>query len=193
MKPLKFPHEDSWAPKEYPILMSGQMVREILDGRKTETRRLKEPKVKKGQRLWVRETWRTQFGDDVRVFGYRADADPDEKGSVHGCSKWKPSIFMPRDACRILLNVTEVLHQPLHYITEKDAIAEGFGPRGGGDIAIPNPSRYRFLKYWDELNCDGCNEPEKTKGGILMSPGKPCGKCSRSDPWVWVIKFERLK
>lgn len=53
-------------PKEYPIIFNGPMVRAILDGRKTQTRRhlasLSDPYNcpygMPGDRLWIKETWR---------------------------------------------------------------------------------------------------------------------------------------
>ena len=58
-------------PKEHPILFSGPMVRAVLDGRKTQTRRLSKRwlKVKKGEGLWVRETWRPEYETDTGATG----------------------------------------------------------------------------------------------------------------------------
>ena len=128
-----------------PILMSAPMVRALLDGRKTQTRRLawREgkysygylaptiwQKVRPGDRLWVRETWVHtgtgvwSVGDAVRALDgkviYRADGEPKGVG-------WFPSIHMPRWASRITLTVTETRRQRLQEISEDDAKAEGCG------------------------------------------------------------------
>lgn len=130
--------------KERPILFNSHMVRAILDGRKTQTRRIanitgdrcKEgfittlagfvprsienhisycPYGKPGDRLWVRETF--CYHDDLSRYIYEADG-------VTGV-KWKPSIHMPRCASRILLEVTNVRVERLQDISDDDVIAEG--------------------------------------------------------------------
>lgn len=186
---------------EKPILFNGEMVRAILSGQKTQTRRVIKPQPTRsvspgaviadfwiagipynvskipfhnGDRLWVRETWRAQFGDDVSVFGYRADNDPDECGCVHGYSKWKPSIFMPRSASRITLEVVNVRVEKVQDISEEDATAEGVWPKGIGNLAIPKPNTFRFQQLWDSIN-------EKR------------GHSWDSNPWVWVVEFRRIK
>lgn len=117
---------------ERPILFSGPMVRAILAGRKTQTRRLagkrKPPAV--GDVLWVRETWVQVDEHHPPGVAYRADV-PDEREErairrIAGGAPWCPSIFMPRWACRLKLLVTDVRHQRLQDISEEDARAEGF-------------------------------------------------------------------
>ncbi|MCY0853841.1 hypothetical protein [Cupriavidus sp. D39] len=107
-----------------PILFSGAMVRAILDGRKTQTRRvvkerhlvaappasffqyLREacPFGKPGDRLWVRETWAQPAALDPGPTVYRADypacvpAGYENVPPVEAVT-WKPNIHMPR-LCR---------------------------------------------------------------------------------------------
>lgn len=130
-----------------PILFSGPMVRVLLDGRKTQTRRvlkdqpgdLDKPfmmddgswhvtdsrggnmsplavRFRKGDRLWVRETFANDGHGGVR---YYATDD------VHELRKKKPAIHMPRWASRLTLIVTDVRVQRLQEISEADCIAEG--------------------------------------------------------------------
>lgn len=137
-----------------PILFSGPMVRALLDGRKTQTRRiLKEPygtmeivcgewrpihtKVKAHDRLWVREAWRCNgWATDLATIFYAAS---EGEGYTAMCEQypvankqplritagWRPSIHMPRWASRLTLTVTDVRVERLQEITEVDAIAEG--------------------------------------------------------------------
>lgn len=118
--------------KEHPILFSGPMVKAILEGRKTVTRRLSKKwlKVKAGDGLWVRETWapfdRVAVADqDKNMIFYRAD---DER-KLETDGVWKPSIHMPRWASRITLETTEDARvERLQDITESEAVAEGCVP-----------------------------------------------------------------
>lgn len=87
------------------------------------------PKYNVGDILWVRETWRlTDFlhpSDDNYGFVYKAS----ENGRLWQSSdeewKWRPSLFMPKEACRLFLEVTNVRTERLQSISEEDAIAEG--------------------------------------------------------------------
>mgnify|MGYP002795088639 FL=1 len=118
-----------------PILFSTPMVKAILDGRKTQTRRtlkglegetctvadiFKLKKIYAGDILWVRETWFPTRFDYMDMLNrgikhfvkYKADNDYDPKKDCVGRS-WKPSIHMPKAACRIFLEVTNVKVEPL--------------------------------------------------------------------------------
>ncbi len=146
--------------KERPILFSGPMVRAILEGRKTETRRLRPLNVEPGDTLWVRETWR--YGAhmneaglyvlDPSVVHYRADLDV-PKGN------WRPSIFMPRCASRLTLEVLEVRIERLHDITTDALHREGLECR----THDREPVRWKcpqgceiigtdWIRLWDSIN-----------------------------------------
>ena len=103
------------------------MVRALLQGRKTQTRRRDTPawdrflhRFEQGESclLWVKEnTWReTPPGSSP----YAADR-PEHTGAL------RTSLFMPRALCRIALSLTNVRRQRLQDIDEADARAEGVG------------------------------------------------------------------
>ncbi len=84
------------------------------------------PYGKKGDVLWVRETWADtadNFDSDFlpsRETLYRADDE------LRSCDiSWKPSIHMHRRRSRLTLVVTDVRVERLHAISETDAISEG--------------------------------------------------------------------
>jgi len=157
--------------REIPILFSGPMVRAILEGRKTQTRRVVKPQslfdgkeaiVKRfpeqkglgyevGDRLWVREAFsydRLDIDKDGTLPPwYWADGNP-ENGDW---TKPKPSIHMPRWASRITLEVTAVKVERLQDISEEDAKAEG--------VAKPilphwpeRPYASAFRGLWSDIN-----------------------------------------
>lgn len=156
-----------------PILFSAPMVRALLEGRKTQTRRLLKLSGHKqfsefgpsdtpgydwhfrradgcwcdhrqsdlplpyaiGDRLWVREAWRTgnayddlspaQLGGDEQIL-FEVDGTTIRWGprcSEPGC--YRHARFMPRWVSRLTLTVTDVRVQRLQDISEADCIAEG--------------------------------------------------------------------
>lgn len=148
-----------------PILFSGPMVRAILEGRKTQTRRVVKgnPYIAKpmpyapGDRLWVRETCHTYHWDHPRSV-YRADFDDGKKPcrvrkqiESYEVGRWTPAIHMPRWASRLTLVVTDSRVQRLQDVSEEDARAEGVErpimPHWPG-----YPYRSAFRGLWNDLN-----------------------------------------
>lgn len=161
-----------------PILFSTPMVQAILEGRKTQTRRVVKPQpIKKGHFwtldytrmpykprdiLWVRETWYLETFYGAHSYVYRA-SEPNYPVNVGaGQHGWRPSIFMPQDVARIFLRVKEVRVEKVQDITEEDTINEGVN------------NKEKFALLWDKLN-------------------KKRGYGWEANPWVWVIEFERIE
>ncbi|HEY4137065.1 MAG TPA: hypothetical protein VGN65_01320 [Casimicrobiaceae bacterium] len=212
--------------KERPILFSGEMVRVILDGRKTQTRRVVTPQpnagdadaswphdrsrltfldiIEKpeyyaacgwcrqgapGDRLWVRETFfdydagepaprgATPLDHKVLIderIEYRATPWYHEFADPEACGPWRPSIFMPRWASRITLEITAVRVERLQDINEADAIAEGCTGAHFENAAEDYAPTDEYRKLWDSLNA---------KRGYGW----------KVNPWVWVIQFSKLE
>lgn len=187
---------------EHPILFSGPMVRAILDGRKTQTRRVvkfgtrpdgntnNEPPLnacpygQPGDRLWVRETFATikwpareptPYGHtDVT---YRATANPAVK-----VDRWRPSIHMPRKFCRLILEVKAVRVERLQDISISDAIAEGVEEMAR---LVKNQHEY----YWVNDHTIDCTYAGGF-GCLWDSLNAKRGYGWNENPWVWVIEFE---
>ena len=169
---------------ERPILFNGEMVRALIDGRKTQTRRIVKPKHacrisghtsehvnassfvaehspygQPGEQLWVREAFGVvdaRYPSGPAII-YRAT----HECTVIGCpckqtSFWRVSIHMPRSASRITLDVKDVCVERLQEIS--DPTAEG----------VDDMEAFRDL--WERLN------------GIYSFS---------NNPWVWVVSFER--
>lgn len=229
--------------KERPILFSGPMVRAILAGTKTQTRRVVKPWTSKapsnkpapadiaylpdfacyrstcpygqpGDRLWVREAWNffdpSGLSADRRgsrapftgsqgqrkiewVAAYRADGElshPEDGDSV----LWRPSIHMPRWACRILLEIVSVRIERLDDISEADAKAEGITRIGAEHIAAgaaafnEGPNFYTVALDGGYLNRPTAKE---TFQGLWEHIN---GEQSwAANPWVWVVEFQRIE
>ncbi len=210
--------------KEKPILFSTPMVQAILEGRKTQTRRIvkfgskhiQNPEFgfttfspdgsisvrgyhmpggeygesfikmpcQVGDILWVRESFAVDHECIQGSHGYSegeptlwppffraknglrkcVDFKADRPGSHH---KWKPSIHMPKTACRIWLKVTDVRVEKLQNISDEDSEKEGVTPMVGTSYLY----RRAFFELWMDIN------------GV---------KSYRKNPCVWVISFEVL-
>ena len=243
--------------------ISTEMVRAILDGRKTCTRRLVKPQPKSklcytfagsdsdtwgypnrtaheiwgeefklpnditeeelskrwnppyhtGDILYVRETWQCwrahryeatadiRFragGDDVRLQFANGNTDSidrlDYDTFVHKWfshnGEWKPSLFMPKEAARIWLKVTDVRVERLKNITGDGALREGsqgircnhvaLGEHGCTDCMNTGwiePPQVEFMQIWNST----------IKKSDIDRYGWD------ANPYVWVIEFERCE
>lgn len=155
-----------------------------------------------GDRLWVRETWvEIEHG---RNAAYRADTKEPFLSQI----KWSPSIFMPRWASRITLEVVSVRVERLQGISESDAIAEGVGVYGGyaglaaigAGLLAANPKLLRrgFLKgfmaagLWT-VNHKFADVPTSQRGAFAAlwdTTNASRGYVWNLNPWVWVIGFK---
>ncbi len=222
--------------KERPILFSGEMVRAILDGRKTVTRRIIKPQPVidrssdswmvehagrgvanylytwprdgavndvfvaeqcpygvPGDRLYIKETWRPRWTDDLGAcIEYKADGaffkpkfPHDNDGTTRGwqfgemceaseehAEPWHSPRFMRREFSRLTLEVVSVGAERLQDITEADAMAEGLGlVLSDDDTTVGARARNEFARLWEQLH------------GRDSWP---------SNPWVWRVGFKRV-
>lgn len=179
--------------KQHGIIFTTEMVNAILDGRKTQTRRVIKPQPKDGadffgwllpdyekiafgfdavdsyhrnkygkvgDLLYVKEAW-THSTHPLHKFMYKAHAER-HSGLV---VKWEPPRFMPKEAARIWLEITDIRVERLHDISANDIKAEGI-----------IPSSFHFIDLYEQWQ----NLWIKIKGQ----------KSWDANPWVWVISFK---
>lgn len=167
-----------------PILFNTEMVRAILDGRKSCTRRVVKPQptarygvqcikppYQPGDILYVRETRKKAPN------GYYYYEDW-QRGDIADLTKWKPSIHMPKEAARIWLKVTDVRVERLQEISAESALAEGadkyIHTNGGLD---ENMTITSFIGIWNST----------IKKSDIDRYGWD------ANPYVWIIEFERCE
>ncbi|EKK1834639.1 morphogenetic protein [Klebsiella variicola] len=204
------------------MIFNAEMVRALMSGRKTQTRRIIKPQPEAtlsgslsgkwlsrplnglllpkiediaihcpfgvvGDRIWVRETFQGPLFDYDLMDSYCKDPTPFEKpefcvykadgvpapefydadDELHCC--WRPSIHMPRWACRILLEITNVRVERLKSISDGDAIREGCST---ADMMSGDCVADVFARLWASIyGSDSWN----------------------ANPWVWVIEFKRVE
>jgi hypothetical protein len=129
-----------------------------------------------GDRLYVREAWRSEFASEHVAPRDLPRGSPVEyiagglanlpMRTVHFGGRHRQAMHMPRWASRLTLAVTNVRIQRLHDLTEADAVAEGIkrNPHGNGDQWMDYPAgssaagwldpRRSYQSLWDSLNAD---------------------------------------
>lgn len=178
-----------------PILFNTEMVRAILDNRKTVTRRVvklqpfavkqdenapcwcghfvsesgkvlsDKPPYRPGDILYVRETWCRAA---THIYWYKSDSPVQN-------ILWRPSIHMPKEAARLFLRVTNVRVERLQDIDDDEALKEGCGIWGDVDwVAFPAED---FKRVW----------------GSTIKPADRSIYGWGANPWVWVIGFEKME
>jgi hypothetical protein len=207
--------------KTTPMLFSGPMVRALLEGRKTQTRRVINPQPpsddngtpyggrilgpemyspvkidqqgneydgaeiygvydedgewgvkcpygQPGDWLWVREafsTWDNVDGESGVDYRATPTCNVIDRG-------WRPSIFMPRWANRLTLEITDIRVERVQKISREDVIAEGLFPFGiGRNSEQGRQAAHEAFSYlWDRLNFKRGHGWDK-------------------NPWVWALTF----
>ena len=202
-----------------PIIFSGPMVRAILEGTKTQTRRVVKPQPPEthvicgvndffwlegksepggcpettcphgqpGDRLWVRET-HSFWCHSIEAVGVEYAAGGEDKivefphkvgmpslavqlrRNRDGARKKRPSIYMPRWASRLTLEITAVRVERLRDISEEDAKAEGCA-RTEDEHGIYSAT-VAYCELWESIHGAGS---------------------WALNPWVWVIEFRRVE
>lgn len=163
---------------------------------KNNTRHRVYPKLKIGDILWVRETWQhtkiinINSQDENYGIVFKADGQPWE--DYEGWT-WKPSIFMPKVACRLFLEVTNVRVERLHDISEEDAVKEGVYDMFADDTSLaPNTAYYRYGTTKKEILADHWAHVADDAIHSFFSLWQSInGKESlEANPWVWVYDFK---
>jgi len=123
--------------------------------------------------LWIQSTDDAEKALGVREFYHW-------KPGKSPC-RWRPSIFMPRWAARILLEVVSIRVERLQDISTTDCIAEGMDGSITLTLNLDEPCDNRgisvheqFYQLWDSINA---------KHGYGVD----------KNPWVWVIEFKIIR
>ena len=106
---------------------------------------------------------------------------------------WKPSIHMPRAACRLILDIASVRVERLWAISEDDVFAEGVSVPVDGNTGRPLLELGRkdgpasFLDY-------AYNGEDFVRAHYAALWSSINGRASwDANPWVWVVEFKRVK
>lgn len=196
-----------------PILFNTDMVRAILAGQKTQTRRLMKPQPTKprwnnigwlgwddghgrrmkspceaGDVLWVRETW--SITDKCGLYpnwpsnGIHYMYKADDPDcSAAKEARWYPSIHMPKEAARIFLLVKRVWVECLREISIENCAAEG----------IWDDYKASSEKYHENLKKAAYPKVFSELWDSTIKKDDLPEYGWNANPWVWAIEFERCE
>lgn len=200
---------------EKPILFSAPMVRAILNGRKSQTRRLIKPQpdcpyvgtdhwhdsprgsdtlgpirripYAPGEVMWVRETWMPCASIDSFLTDTNLYAYKADYVDGDTPGKWRPSIHMPKEAARLFLRVTDVRAERVQDIAFLDALDEGIK----ADFVPPDG--------WLEDDAIAIAGAMRAQNGAIDAfralwdtLNAKRGYGWDANPWVFVHTFERI-
>lgn len=216
--------------KARPILFSTPMVQAILEGKKTQTRRIVKPHPKQeldffgwelhpkklrvafgtgnkvdsfhnfpfgqvGDVLWVKETScfvqlehahiLLEGAKDKNQMMYKASVHEDwmKFAKEQFNYKWTPSIFMPKNACRIWLEITDIRIERLNDISDENAKKEGI---------ILSEHSTENIDLWHRYDDGSYTFLPQTSFRTLWESINGKGSWNEN-PYVWVIEFERIQ
>ena len=194
-----------------PILFNTEMVKAILNGRKTMTRRvikfpkgttgrlpsngffnvspylfypcgIKHPKYKVGDVLYVREKFCTAY--DGEAYFYFADKCTNREQNKllnYDDAYWRPSIHMPKEIARIFLKITKVRVEKLQDISFIEALNEGAEPR------ITEYDAY-------SISCQkACIDAFHKLWDSTIKKSELDRYSWNANPWVFVYQFDRCE
>lgn len=176
---------------------------------------IKRPPYKVGDILYVRETWKIQsmsnYDKRIKIL---FKAEPNEKlKEVYVSSEryddlmkyeckngWQPSLFMPKEAARLFLKVTNIRAQRIQDITNEEVLKEGmksytkdnkifkYAPSDEWweDYCVKHRKQFKGTP-WQEMP----QEPQQAFKYLWNS----CYDYPKSwvcNPWVWVIEFKKV-
>jgi len=206
--------------KHHPLILRTEQVQAILDGRKTQDRKLIKYPLKcpthhisigesysgpilewspyqPGDLLYVKETWQetTWLHQMDENYGYIYQASENGKDWEANDEEfvWKSPAIMPKSAARIWLEITNVRTERLQDITEEDAIKEGVKA-----IKVFNINKESYeIRYRDYKRKDShhpksryYNSPVASFKSLWQSIHSP--ESWQKNDWVWVREFKVL-
>lgn len=137
-----------------------------------------------GKKVWSFNECTLDDGVNGFAYAYESNRPSVVKKMKSGAVGWykRPSLFMPERASRIKIEVTDINAEPLHLISEEDAIAEG--------VDVMPDGRYKQYSNFIEHN-EGL---ESARVSFFTLWGTIHGLDSwATKPYVWVITFKQIK
>ena len=148
-----------------------------------------------GDRLWVRESFYTHPAYSAKALKEHSCGPLFTETGEHCCFRGyvadggnvKPfrtisSIFMPRVASRILLEIEEVRAERLQSITNGDALAEGC------KNSYWSVRDWKYPQAVPPVSSDTNTIPRSNYASLWQEINGP--DSWDSNPWVWVVRFQ---